>query len=64
MDADQPDPIDTATLTFLTITTRLSFRPAFNAGDGPNTAFSLIRWINTRGEKRPWSDVSTAMVAA
>jgi len=27
-------------------------------------AVYMARWINTRGEKGPWSDVTTATVAA
>jgi hypothetical protein len=43
-------------------------------GDGPlvtpgeggtgGAAVSMARWVNTRGEKGPWSDVTAATVAA
>lgn len=51
------------------MTTRPSFRAEFKAGEGGNVgaAVSMARWVNTlggRGEKRPWSDVTTATVTA
>jgi hypothetical protein len=64
VDADQPAPTDPAALTFLTMTTNPSFRAEFKAGEGGKTAVYMARWVNTRGEKGPWSDVTTATVAA
>jgi hypothetical protein len=62
---DEPDPsIVPAALTFLTMTTRPSFRAEFKAGEGGKTAVYMARWINTRGEKGPWSEITTATVAA
>ncbi|MFM9996936.1 MAG: hypothetical protein ACKVU4_14185 [Phycisphaerales bacterium] len=46
------------------MTTRPSFRAEFKAGDGGKTAVSMTRWVNTRGEKGPWSEITTATVAA
>jgi hypothetical protein len=51
-------------LTFMTMTTRPSFRAEFKAGEGGKTAVYMARWINTRGEKGPWSEITTATVAA
>jgi len=64
VDADSPAPTDPAALTFLTMTTRPSFRAEFKAGEGGKTAVYMARWVNTRGEKGPWSEVTTATVAA
>ena len=64
VDADQPAPTDPAELTFLTMTTKPSFRAEFKAGEGGKTAVYMARWVNTRGEKGPWSEVTTATVAA
>jgi len=64
VDADQTAPTDPAALTFLTMTTRPSFRAEFKTGEDGKTAVSVARWVNTRGEKGPWSDVTTATVAA
>lgn len=55
---------DPSSFTFLTMTTRPSFRAVFKAGEGGNTAVYMARWVNTRGEKGPWSEVTTATVAA
>lgn len=63
-DADQPTPTDPNALSFLTMTTRPSFRAEFKAGDGGKTAVYMTRWVNTRGEKGPWSEITTATVAA
>ncbi|MBY0311380.1 MAG: hypothetical protein K2W85_04875 [Phycisphaerales bacterium] len=66
--ADTPAPTDPArdpsSFTFLTMTTRPSFRAEFKAGEGGKTAVYMARWINTRGEKGPWSEITTATVAA
>ena len=66
--ADQPAPTDPArdpsSFTFLTMTTKPSFRAEFKAGEGGKTAVYMARWVNTRGEKGPWSEVTTATVAA
>jgi hypothetical protein len=64
VDADSPAPTDPAALTFLTMTTRPSFRADFKPGEGGKTAVYMARWINTRGEKGPWSEITTATVAA
>jgi hypothetical protein len=55
---------DPAALTFLTMTTKSSFRAEFKPGEGGKTAVYMARWVNTRGEKGPWSEVTTATVAA
>ncbi len=63
--ASEADPIgDPATFSFLTMTTRPTLRTNFRAADGGKTAVYMLRWVNTRGEKGPWSDVTTATVAA
>lgn len=75
VNADQPadspvnaslgDPArDPSSFTFLTMTTKPSFRAEFKAGEGGKTAVYMARWVNTRGEKGPRSEVTTATVAA
>jgi hypothetical protein len=51
-------------LTFLTMTTRPGFRAELKAGEEGKAAVSMVRWVNTRGEAGPWSEVTTATVAA
>lgn len=64
VDAGQPVPTDPNALSFLTLTTRPIVRIEFRAADGGKTAVYILRWVNTRGEKRPCSEVTTATVAA
>ncbi len=64
VDADTPAPTDPAALTFLTMTTKPIFRAEFKAGEGGKTAVYMARWVNTRGKKGPWSEITTATVAA
>lgn len=33
------------------------------SGDGGKTPFYMLRWVNTRSEKWPWSEVTTTTVA-
>ncbi len=46
------------------MTTPPTFRTEFKAGEGGKTAVCMARWINVRGEKGPWSEITTATVAA
>ncbi len=60
VDADQPAPTNPDALVFLTMTTKTTFRAEFKPGEGGKTAVYMARWINTRGEKEPWSEITTA----
>lgn len=51
---------DHAALTFLTMTTKPSFRADFKAGEGGKTSVYMARWVKTQGEKGPWSEVTRA----
>jgi hypothetical protein len=64
VDADTPPPTDPAALSFLSMTTRPGVVAEFRSGDGGKTAVYMTRWVNTRGEKGPWSEITTATVAA
>ncbi len=46
------------------MTTRPSFRAESKAGEGGKTAVYMARWVNIRVEKGPWSEITTATVAA
>ena len=59
-----PDGAEEHVLSFLTMTIRPGFRAEFKAGEGGKTAVYMARWVNTRGEKGPWSEITTATVAA
>lgn len=60
----QQVPTDPQALSFLTMTTKPTLVAEFKAGDGGKTAVYMTRWVNTRGEKGPWSEIATATVAA
>jgi len=64
IDAGQLAPTDPGELALLTIATKPSIRADFRSGDGGKTAVYMTRWVNTHGEKGPWSEIATAMVAA
>lgn len=64
VEAGSPTPTDPAALTLVTMTTKPSFRADFKPGEGGKTAVYMARWVNTRGEKGPWSEITTATVAA
>jgi hypothetical protein len=64
VDADQSAPTDPKALSFLTLTTRPAHVTDFPAAGGDKTAVYILRWVSTRGEKGPWSEVTTATVAA
>ncbi len=49
------------------MTTRPTFRAEFKPGEGGKrwgAAVYMTRWVNTQGEKGPWSEIATATVAA
>jgi len=64
VDAGTPAPTDPAALSFLTMTTKTAFATDYPAAAGGKTAVYMLRWVNTRGEKGPWSDPHPATVAA
>jgi hypothetical protein len=49
---------------FLGLATRGELARTFAAADAGKTACYQIRWVSTRGEKGPWSEVARATVAA
>jgi hypothetical protein len=44
--------------------TKPAIRADVRPGDGGKTAVYMVRWVNTQGEKGPWSEITTATVAA
>lgn len=62
VDADRHSPAKPAALAFLTTTGSSFHSPAkaeFRADQGGRTAVSTTRWVNTQGEKGPWSEITT-----
>jgi hypothetical protein len=59
-----PIPTDPAALSFLTLASRGVLRTTFEPGAGGKTAVYMLRWVNTKGERGPWSEVGVGTVAA
>ena len=53
-----------AALVCWTMTTKPTVGTEFQPGAGGKTAVDMARWIYTRGEKGPWSEICSATVAA
>ena len=67
---DPPPPLNTdsregqAGYRFLAQSSRGNLQADFTSQDQGKTAYYALRWVSTRGEKGPWSEVATATVAA
>ncbi len=49
---------------FLSLSSRGNLQADFSSADAGKTAYYALRWVSTRGEKGPWSEVAAATVAA
>ena len=49
---------------FLALSSRGNLQADFTSADKGKTAYYALRWVSTRGEKGPWSEVCAATVAA
>lgn len=49
---------------FLSLSSRGRLQADFPSADAGKTAYYALRWVSTRGEKGPWSEVCAATVAA
>ena len=49
---------------FLALSSRGNLQTDFTSADKGKTAYYALRWVSTRGEKGPWSEVAAATVAA
>jgi len=57
-------PADPSELTFLALDTRTPYTADFAGSDGGKTAHYMLRWVNTRGDKGPWSQTVSATIGA
>jgi hypothetical protein len=55
-------PTSAESMPFLALETRMPYRADYESGDVGKTVYFALRWINTRGEPGPWSQVYTAVV--
>lgn len=63
-DSDETNPPPADAYRFLGLATSPSYRSRFAAATGGKRAFYQLRWLSTRGEPGPWSDLASATVAA
>lgn len=63
-DPNAPAPPLGGSYKFLSISSRGNLQTDFSSADAGKTAYYALRWVSTRGEKGPWSEVCAATVAA
>ena len=57
-------PPDASTCSFVALDTNSPYVVEYDGGDANKTAHYLLRWVNTRGEKGPWSETVSATIGA
>lgn len=57
-------PVDPSELSYLATDTRTPYTAGFDGDDGGKTAYYMLRWVNTRGERGPWSQTVAATITA
>ncbi|MGQ0628030.1 MAG: hypothetical protein ACT4PL_08015 [Phycisphaerales bacterium] len=60
----QPAPPLGDSYKFLSVSSRGNLQTDFPSAEAGKTAYYALRWVSTRGEKGPWSEVCAATVAA
>lgn len=55
-------PVDPSTMAFLAMETRAPYRADFEAMDIGKTVYFALRWVNTRGQPGPWSQIFNAVI--
>lgn len=57
-------PIDPSELTYLATDTRTPYTAVFDGADAGKVAHYMLRWVNSRGERGPWSQTVSATITA
>lgn len=60
----EPAPPPGDSYRFLSVSSRGNLQTDFPSAEAGKTAYYALRWVSTRGEKGPWSEVCAATVAA
>ena len=55
-------PVNPDTMAFLASETRTPYRADFEPEEVGKTVYFALRWVNTRGEHGPWSEIFTEVV--
>jgi hypothetical protein len=57
-------PADPAELAFMGVSSRWNFEASYAGSDAGKTAHYMLRWVNAKGEKGPWSETVSATIGA
>lgn len=57
-----PAPADPDELKYLATDTRTPYMAEFDGADAGKTAYYMLRWVNSRGERGPWSQTVSATI--
>lgn len=55
-------PVDPSELTYLATDTRSPYIAEFDGADAGKTVYYMLRWVNTRGERGPWSQTISGTI--
>ncbi|HMG73869.1 MAG TPA: hypothetical protein VK582_10240 [Pyrinomonadaceae bacterium] len=55
-------PTDPSELSFLAVDTRSPYVAEYDGADAGKIAYYMLRWINTRGERGPWSQTVSGTI--
>jgi hypothetical protein len=58
----EPEPLDPDEMRILALDTATPYVATFKGEDAGKTAYYRLRWVNTRGEKGPWSQLYSATI--
>ncbi|KKM15216.1 hypothetical protein LCGC14_1698310 [marine sediment metagenome] len=59
-----PPPIGPSQVNFLALDTRTPYVATYPGAVANQVAHYMLRWVNTRGEKGPWSETASATIGA
>lgn len=57
-------PTDPSELTYLATDTRTPYTAVFDGADAGKVVHYMLRWVNSRGERGPWSQTVSATITA
>ena len=57
-------PVDPSELTYLATDTSTPYTAVFDGADAGKTVHYMLRWVNRRGERGPWSQTVSATITA
>lgn len=60
--AGEPAPADPSQLQFLGLDTASPYTAEYPGSEAGKTAHYMLRWVNTRGDKGPWSETVSATI--